>query len=1104
MVKRGSHSKYISNICIFLIYLVITLPICGASVYGSIHNSSIKGQDNVNSYRKVDDITQIDIELDIPGDPSLDPSQIKLLNKPSKFFECLWLNTTNRFSCSLIIYELIQPGIHSYQVQIFDDAGEPMDAATNLNFVVDNLPPSIQKFDLITNESGVFANFSIMDLGCATCGPNCAGPAKANFLINYKEIGSMPLSKTNGSCLFQGLTKLEIGSSEGIIETKTICIDAFDKLGHRSETCKEITIDLKPPQLIDMNLIYGGVPIKFTKGDPLMNVELVVELFDDSVLDIESLTMDLSQINERPEYQDKYNKITTKPGMIVFDNCFNGSDYFSPNHKNNISGNINCTWNSIVFYYSQEIPPTVPFFIKDSNNLILNTTFTLPIVVDKTKPVVDAFESNLKDDIGRSWIGLEPIDFRSAIIENDSGLKNKLLVLDFTSFGEQNVTSGSPFFLRPNNCTPSWECVWKNIKIDNDDLESGDILDLRFVSPSQDDAGNPLTGQTSVAVHFDPTPPELVEGSIQKPYVCPVAGETILFEFNVSEKLSGGVNVLFDASNISLASYPSEGECEKIEGKYGMWHCSFEVDDLVSYGLSSEINVTIFDAAGNKNEFIIEQEVCETAIGAPPNCVAIYPGEIKPAQGIDRRIASQISYPIFLSPTLNVNCPNAQIQKIMILSCSIDGGFVSNQYIMNEYGNGFEFTNPLISTKVGLDGGLNESSGNSAKLSCQLDMIIKAGTKIYQVPESDNLTIDIPLYNLALGDLDETLTKKIDNVQDDIDDTEEFISDWEDGFEFLFYMCTIAEILAELVAAAQAIKVVLGAILYVLGLIFDFATTLYSKLCYIVELISLIVLSIAWTPTILGPLPDGLGDYLLNLGMWIRIVCTFTTCRIGETKGLINAAAQLGSDYDPNHKPYGNAFSNIMKYDWDPYRSEPISWATMCWPGVIYAKKKHRQLLCMKKKCYMDAAANGMPVDACDTMYNVRECVYVDGAALKYVKNHRYQAAVSKYMWAIFKEAEVWGWIHLMRWKYGDEYWCIYPNKMLDLKTDIKEIGEGGNWCKGGKDGVVNWLQSTICGVQLIILLYIDLEDWLDWSNWDWNRFDNDLGEPDFCEGVAE
>ena len=1098
-MKRGT-----VHICVFLIYLILVAVMYTPVVFADFR-ADIHGSDNVLNFRRSTyDVTIINVSASIPGQ-TVSPSQIKVISDPTRIFDCN--QAADALLCQITIPGDLPPGLSIYEIQLFNSDLSEAAPKIPLSIHSDAMPPTIQKFSLYRNGSKIFASYQVSDSACISCPPaECAGVSKIDFLLDYSLVGQV--FTVSDSCpLPLNATELKIDPTPGT-STKTICMNAYDRLGQESTSCQDIVMDFSAPILINASLWLNNYELKYTKGEPIQSVQLRAIISDESALNTSSLVADLSALNARPEFSKVYKYIDTS---LV------NQYLFKPACMNLSQGLFQCNWSNLLVVIPDS-NPVVYISITDNLTNKMNSSYTIPILYDNVKPIVTAYRSGIADERNAYWVGKSNNTLLVDLAESGSGFNDKKLLLDVSSFGKQHL-AGDNTILTPNSCIGSWTCEYDYVNVTTSH-KSGDVLKTVILTGSSDDANNIVEGPTTGGFFFDGEAPQIL--SVMNSTICPTNPGTIDIVINVSEQYSGGVKATFNAPSLSTDVFPQVADCVESETR-GIWTCDITISNLYSFYVDGTINVTLEDRAGNKNTTTLNQEVCESAPGSPPNVVSTVSNVSKyPETGIDRMVGGKIPFPLFWKPDPQFYAGMSVIQGITIDGCSVSNGTASDVYMVTP----LDFKSPLFGLKVAIDPSAlsvtNLIQPTSVKVNCQLEMIIRSGTKVYQLPQILNVTFDVPLYDTLYGELNQSMYDKFMSINQSIIDKESEIHSMQKWIDFAGWFCSVAELTAKIAAFLQALKIALyiaGWAVFLVSWIFTSAEaamklggSIYFYPCYISDVYSTIVITNLWQ---VDSNPFSAFD---SPGYYIKLMCAFFTCRFTEESSFIelwgnafrangalasgkvdgqtlNASQNSIDRQTVSGKPdKGDVWAPVVGAGdarFSAYRSLPIARNVLCGPAILYGLKKERQVLCMQRNCYRDLVSAGFTPDICDRMYAGQECLYVDGAAYKAVDD----ASLNKF------------WKGLMNYLLNSAYTslqamgmrasgCPYPWGLTMLGENIKQAK---TYC-----GQEPTLALTVgaaalgCGAWLMTLIYFDIGDWLSWDDFR-NKYSNSLGSPDYC-----
>jgi hypothetical protein len=104
MTKRAKEELIRQNICMFFIFLVVTLPICSSEAYSTatIHEVTSSGERGIPGLRAMDDLTRVNVSITFPGKSEIKNANLKLLQDSSGIFQCsLSEGSIDTFLCIL-------------------------------------------------------------------------------------------------------------------------------------------------------------------------------------------------------------------------------------------------------------------------------------------------------------------------------------------------------------------------------------------------------------------------------------------------------------------------------------------------------------------------------------------------------------------------------------------------------------------------------------------------------------------------------------------------------------------------------------------------------------------------------------------------------------------------------------------------------------------------------------------------------------------------------------------------------------------------------------------------------------------------------------------
>jgi len=894
--------KYVKQIAIILIALVISITINSSIALADLNINYIGGSDNVNNYRRQNDFTKIEVNASIEGDADITTSQVKIgnCNSATAFQSC---------SSGVCVFQSsvssVTPKTYTGNIVLCNDANEQVDSKQYL-LTVDNTAPTAS-----FNYASGNISFSITDTACPAC-VGCSGIKQIDVLVDGMIQKTVP---GNSLCSYSNTTDLSL-NVQGT-QTKHICLDAYDNLNNKGTSCKDVFIDNTAPSIVDATLIANGVPVTTINAAPIMNAQLLVRINEDIGLVPGSVRADLSGLNENPALKSQYSNVQGS--------CTKSTYY-------------NCVF-SFILQLSQggSIPIRVEAI--DNNSNVMNATYNINLNVDTTAPQSTAIRTNYRDSVGNYWIGPSNNTVYVDILETGSGFNNKIVTLDMSS-----ILTDSGRYL-PTTCTPGWTCMWMIPNSKMKTLVTGNSYPITITYPSQDDAGNQLTGVTSLSVKYDGSKP--VVNNISMIYVDQYGnkydclaneckkGDYAEIKLNVSDLGSNQITAYADLGliggedNSSMscmydgANHLCQININGLNGPFENTKIDFRVSDLTGNTLFFSSNKFSIYGVGNQTEF--------WNIGSIDQ---------KP-EVIDRQTTSIIQQRVYYSVNLIGSDAN-KIIRTYVRDCDSD---VAND-APRIFGNGPGMSKPYLEFVLNQE----DFPDNQYNITCKLGILTLYDRKIYT--EEKNLTIPVKFYSMPLGYLPTKITEEIDRVKNSNLVQEKGIMKLRKTMDSLKYACQI-----------------LNNILAIWSVLASF------KLFFA----SLADLGVPFTKTVvnvLSSVENGVGMIYTILSKINEWGCGAVSCKL---------ASKLWDKYinkvnlPINDLLINQSSKNIIDYLYkNPEESIYSSILTLCLPGVIYNMEKARQIECAYIRCLRDEVPQGMPLFKCtyERKYNLCKFVY--------------------------------------------------------------------------------------------------------------------------------
>jgi len=821
-------------ISLVLVILVLSMPIDSAIVLGAITSIEVSNKNGFPDYISyTDDYFKVEARFDNEKQKEL----VKIdYPEYQSFSECHSDGSSN--ICTFTAERMGRiGGEYSFNVLEFDSDELQADTKSS-SFVVDTDKPTVTSFTAVQEGENVSWAYSALDTACPGCGSKCSGLDEYRLMEGSTIIESGKIEGGGCSETYQDKFMAEtLGVHSG---SNTLCIEVTDKLSMISDRkCVDFGIDIEEPEFEHGTLrIYDsdGDNITYVASIPLLaTVEITVS---DPNLDPDSVYADLSKLNSIIGFN--YDEVK---GTCTAE-----------------SGGYTCIFNVMIDSVEGNID--LIFSAKDDTGNLEQYSIYYPLEVDSTPPDVNEIYVNplfFIDDELILKMGQNQIYVM--LDGTGSGYSKGEVYLDLSLIGG----SGNKKADECEKIGGNWIC-----KFTASINQAHDSTGVIFVK-AEDDAGNSISSSDYYNVRIDSVLP--VVNEIELSSECAIASEGLTVDVTVQD--DNEVVMFIDASEISSMNDPVQGDCAEEFTGSGEWLCSVELYDLYTMYVKDTVEINITDAGGNT---LIKQhiiEICEEDDERRLNVVEISMGT---PSTLDKRLISFISTQIYI--------PLSFSTSFDIIDKSASCTDTSNEYFLNE-----GTSKPTLVAKVNK---MSIAEGETTlTIDCSIDSIVRKGRRVYSIPERDNISIVVPLYNNALGEMSEEIEDDIDDLDDEIDELGDQIDMYDQWNYFLGQLCTMADLIAKVHSIIMAIKSIYHVstcALYVdcavtfsayppgIPICQEAPTTAWRLSCGKSALFSKFVENLVWPTGALGN----------PIGMGVKYGCILYSCRICDWGTFLN------------------------------------------------------------------------------------------------------------------------------------------------------------------------------------------------------------------------
>ncbi|NQU78189.1 hypothetical protein HQ545_00300, partial [Candidatus Woesearchaeota archaeon] len=629
---------HVKDIAIVIIFLLMMLPVTSSNAFAaSINSADAYGSYGVKGYRAGTDTIFLNVSAVITEDSDVGPNQLKIIEDPTRPFDCTLIDpATLTYNCIVKYPESTLPAGYptmTFSVQVVSDAGVAISPVRQGSLIVDSLPPVMVDIDYNVLDSGVVeATGTFEDKACdgPGCTEKCSGIKSIEFMVESASIGKKS-DFDRKSCVHKTSINLSGFIAGGDVGKKHICIEMTYNFDQKDTKCSDVFIDALKPEIKGIRIMgANNQQIRYTNGQPIFPVSIVVDLYDHSGLidpvsgEERIIRVDASSLSEREDHQEAYKNLQSS-------SC-----------TSNAENQYNCTVSGLFLIASSQKNIDIRVMANDSQGNKLNETRTLRLVFDSTPPTATRIYSSFPDAAGEFWVGEEDNVIMMDITETGSGMADMNVFLDFSQL---NTALG---LVHPNECIAGWTCKWRYIDVK---IPSGSVVSLTPKGESADDTGNFLQGgQGTLRVDVDP--PEIDDalravsnitaiGEGHNPWLDITGGDILEIHLFVKDH-SGIKSAMANFSDIIEDGLESVvGVCEEHQILPGVDETIFECiwatePVLEGYRKDLEIIFTFEDYVNHTYEYTWDGiEILQKENVSTPTWLIEYE-DSSPSQGMDR------------------------------------------------------------------------------------------------------------------------------------------------------------------------------------------------------------------------------------------------------------------------------------------------------------------------------------------------------------------------------------------------------------------------------------------------------------------------------------
>ncbi len=673
-------------------------------------------------------------------------------------------------------------------------------------------------------------------------------------------------------------------------------------------------------EVTTLNFSWAGVPIEHISQNSPLATNIDFEFSPSE--DVESIIIDASDINNDVRKLEEYSSISLLPSscnetQVGVLSC-SAENLVMRTNKNNVR--INFTFNMLDGS-------------KEYASVLKSFTF------DNTRPSVIKFGPETCVD-GKCYVGASSVSLIKIQMEDT-----------LATFVRKKIA-----FRLGDETAYVYDCVEKTCSgYASPSCSDGVSVPLAIVQynglPSQDDAGNSLTGLISTQVICDANPPEIVNKSIKSSSGLSIitSSDEAVVEVIAKDSVSPKLNMTIIGDGVGAQNVTVQ--CVKQDANFV---CKGNIKPQTTVFGTKNIPVILTDVVGNVFRESISFDYYEAdETGVIP--ILWRMGSVN--QSVNKFVKRNMAYQrtMYAEVSLTPSSNNIGLVKVesrnancVPVNPGVSGSTTDVTEVKILY---FNQTSNKIYTKITYREGGQITTGRYANISllehnCALSINSRKGTTFYSTPQEINFTIKVDLSDG--GTLDSYLQKEIDASKKRAEENKKYYEWYDKNLGMVVSVCQAMGLIEPSYAATASIEATTAVIPGAQGV---------SRTAGIVS--------------------DKLGEVKKPTKAFIEM-CNYATCK-GEYQQLI--VGQL------NKIPYADDVAQYAGYQsfsdsLNPWNSEYIAYATGCLPAWIHHQKIKNGIECSYLNCLSNGVPNyGTSVSYCQSEKAFSECVYNWGAA---------------------------------------------------------------------------------------------------------------------------
>jgi hypothetical protein len=535
------NNRYIQQIAIFIISLMITIPFYVSDVYADINDVKVYNKDGVENF--VSQNYDLTVEADVSLNSNVNPNKVRIKHGSglyTTFDSCS--SSNNNSLCTVSVIKGVNSEVEvcpssNFEIELYESIpGLPIDTKS-FQIKCDAQPPITNiQLSPTTSKGGIITlTYDVTDPSNSRT--SCSGIEKVEIYTSFST-GAATLLTNSSSCSLSKSTTIDTSVyADGEID---IFVKAYDKIGQSSIANSSFIVDKTGPEAT------ASVNVKDLSGSSILFFKPQTVLLD--------ITLDITDLIGVNNYNLDYSDLTTTPPS-----CSDSGT------------NVVCTWSNVRVHMEEStLTKTIKLTASDilGNNATRDIPVQAVVTSDITPPTISLGEIIIDTVDGSELYWHRPgemkMNFTAEITDDSSGIET--ISGDFSNI---NLISGSTPSCEGTNA--AYTCTWSNVRFNIDSANFAKEIKVIAI----DKAGNTQTTSKTASAQYanDPSAPALSNFQIQRSDLINlstwIGNQEYGFKISVdiSEQGSGIESVKLDLSELNpIYNTQVEGSCSQTSG----------------------------------------------------------------------------------------------------------------------------------------------------------------------------------------------------------------------------------------------------------------------------------------------------------------------------------------------------------------------------------------------------------------------------------------------------------------------------------------------------------------------------------------------------------